>query len=149
MVVNFAANAAGADEYHWYWGDGTNDKGTASNIQHTYGVITTNYIVNLFLINECGDSTMVTHRLNEVGITEQALPIALYPNPLSTFLHVDLPAGAETLLNIYNAQGQLVRFQIPIDASNHRVDMSTLSPGSYIVRVLWENRPYYFSITKI
>ena len=149
MVVNFAANATGADEYHWYWGDGTNDKGTASNIQHTYGVITTNYIVNLFLINECGDSTMVTHRLNEVGIGEQALPIALYPNPLSTFLDVDLPAGAETLLDIYNAQGQLVRFQVPIDATNHRVDMSTLSPGSYVVRVLWENRPYYFSITKI
>ena len=135
MVVNFAANATGADEYHWYWGDGTNDK-VLRQISHTYGVITTNYIINLFW-SEMAIAPLVTHRLNEVGIGEQALPIALYPNPLSTFLHVDLPAGAETLLDIYNAQGQLVRFQVPIDATNHRGHDAF--SAVCVVRVLWEN----------
>ena len=149
MVVNFTASATGADEYHWYWGDGTNDKGTTPNAQHTYGVITLNYVINLILINDCGDSTVVTRRLNEVGINEESIPVNIYPNPTTSFIEVDLPLTADATLSAFNAQGQLVVPSRPVNATLNRVDVSELPSGTYTVIVMMDNRPYYFSVSKI
>jgi PKD repeat protein len=149
MVVNFTASATGADEYHWYWGDGTNDKGTTPNAQHTYGVITLNYVVNLILINECGDSTVITRGLNEVGVNEEEIPVNIYPNPTTSFVEVDLPQAIDATLSIFNAQGQLIMAEQLVNASFNKIDVSELPSGSYTLLVMMDNRPYYFSISKI
>ena len=149
MVVNFTASATGADEYHWYWGDGTNDKGTTPNAQHTYGVITLNYVVNLIPINDCGDSTVITRRLNEVGIYEESIPVNIYPNPTTSFVEVELPLATDAILSAFNAQGQIVVAERLVNATFKRVDLSDLPSGTYTVLVMMDNRPYYFSISKI
>ena len=149
MVVNFTASTTGADEYHWYWGDGTNDKGTTPNAQHTYGVITLNYVVNLILINDCGDSTIITRSLNEVGIYEESIPVNIYPNPTTSFVEVELPVAADATLSAFNAQGQLVVANRLVNATFNRVDLAELPSGTYTILVMMDNRPYYFSVSKI
>ena len=149
MVVNFAATATGTNEYHWFWGDGSFDKGTTPNAQHTYSVITLNYIVNLILINDCGDSTIVTRRLNEVGISEDLVPVQVYPNPTKSFVEIEFPFASGAVIIVYNAQGQIVVKEQIISASSSRVDLFGLPSGAYTIMVLIDNRPYYFSISKI
>lgn len=148
MIVNFVANTTGADEYHWYWGDGNSTKGTASNVQHTYGVISLNYTINLILINECGDSTMITKSLNEVGVEEQPLPLRWYPNPVSDLLQVEGSFNASTSIIIFNALGERV-LSTQISQGKNTLDLSSLPSGSYLFVTEGLSEPYHFIFLKL
>lgn len=54
-----------------------------------------------------------------------------YPNPVIDILHIDYP---ETITGavVYNLLGQRVKASI----SNNQIDMSALSPGTYIVKIM-------------
>ncbi|MGB1152509.1 MAG: PKD domain-containing protein, partial [Schleiferiaceae bacterium] len=123
MVVDFQATATGASEFHWFWGDGNFDKGNTPNAQHTYGVITLNYLVRLLLINDCGDTTEIRHRLTEVGVEEQMLRANLYPIPVVNELTVDLTEPLTGTVTVLSTLGQMVAHVQVIDQKIVRLSL--------------------------
>ena len=149
LIVDFQAIATGANQYHWFWGDGTFDKGTTPNAQHTYGVITLNYAVTLLLINDCGDTTTVTRSLNEVGITEKGTECRLYPNPTSISLRVEFPQTMKTRIQLFAPIGSVV---LDITSENRSwidIDMSDFPSATYTLRVLINDQWHYYPVVKI
>lgn len=149
LIVDFQATATGANQYHWFWGDGTFDKGNAPNLQHTYGVITLNYSVTLLLINDCGDTTSVTRSLNEVGISETGTECRLYPNPTRASLRVEFPQTINTRVQLFSSIGAIVHDVTTENSSWIDIDMSDFPSGTYALRVLIDDLWHYYPLVKI
>jgi PKD repeat protein len=145
MTVNFFASSTGATQYHWFWGDGTNDKGNSPNAQHTYGVITLQYTVRLLLINDCGDTTVITHSLTEVGMDENATDLKVYPNPTQGLVQFEFGSSVTADIEVFNAAGLKVAVARVLQANDFQLDLQSLPAGSYEVRIstdgqLWRRR---------
>ena len=149
LIVDFQATATGANQYHWFWGDGTFDKGNAPNLQHTYGVITLNYSVTLLLINDCGDTTSVTRSLNEVGISETGTECRLYPNPTRASLRVEFPQTINTRVQLFSSIGAIVHDVTTENSSWIDIDISDFPSGTYALRVLIDDLWHYYPLVKI
>jgi PKD repeat protein len=149
MVVDFQATATGASEFHWFWGDGNFDKGNTPNAQHTYGVITLNYLVRLLLINDCGDTTEIRHRLTEVGVEEQMLRANLYPIPVVNELTVDLTEPLTGTVTVLSTLGQMVAHVQVIDQKIVRLSLGELPAANYLVAIRTEDSYRYYRIVKI
>jgi PKD repeat protein len=148
MVVNFFATATDATAYHWYWGDGTNSKGNTPNAQHTYSVITLNYTVNLFLINDCGDSTLITHSLYEAGISDLGLNASIYPNPTQGLVNVVFEQSVTGTLRCYNAIGVQVYSNVMNQERTLQLDLTALPSGTYWLHFEGEESTWTQSIIK-
>jgi hypothetical protein len=80
------------------------------------------------------------------GINENKADIlSVYPNPASDHLNIALKAEFKTSVEIaiYNTTGQLVRKFSKVNANNTnelRLDISDLTPGVYMLRILDENQ---------
>lgn len=149
MVVDFQASATGATEFHWFWGDGNFDKGNTPNAQHTYGVITLNYLVRLLLINDCGDTTEVRHRLTEVGVREPDLQASLYPIPVSDELTIALQQPISGTVTVLSSVGQIVANREVHGEQTIRIQLETLPAANYIVAIRTEDSYSYYRIVKI
>ncbi len=71
--------------------------------------------------------------------------LRIYPNPASDHLNIALKAEFKTSVEIaiYNTTGQLVRKFSKVNANNTnelRLDISDLTPGVYMIRILDENQ---------
>lgn len=148
MVVDFAANATGADYYFWYWGDGTSASGTTPNAQHTYAVPSLNFNVTLFLVNDCGDSTQIQRSLNEVGLAERSFTGNVYPNPTMGKINVEFGSNKVEEIRIFDVKGVLMSEHTSFENSSYTLDLSTFPSGQYILWIIIEEQPYHFSITK-
>ena len=145
MTVNFFASSTGATQFHWFWGDGTNDKGSSPNAQHTYGVITLQYTVRLLLINDCGDTTVITHNLTEVGIAERSDLLEVYPNPTQGYVQIEFGQTVNGEIELFNAAGMRVTGGRVVEAQEFQLDLQSLPAGSYDLRIatdkyLWRRR---------
>jgi hypothetical protein len=129
-------------------GDGTNDKGNTPNAQHTYGVITLNYTVNLFLINDCGDSTLVTRSLTEAGIPDAEHDARIYPNPTQGELNIVFDRPVVGTLYYYSATGALLGQLEVNDEGSLTLDLSALPSGTYWLRWQGEDTQWNQSIVK-
>ena len=145
MTVDFFASSTGATQFHWYWGDGTNDKGNSPNAQHTYGVISLQYTVRLLLINDCGDTTVVTHSLTEVGLDENSTALKVYPNPTQGYVLLEFGSSVTADIEVFNAAGLKVAVDRVLQANEFQLDLQSLPAGSYEIRIstaedLWRRR---------
>ena len=148
MIVNFSANATNATSYHWYWGDGTSTTGVSPNVQHIFGVISLNYIINLFLINDCGDSTKVTHSLKEASVADAERNASIYPNPTQGELNVVFDQPVVGTLYYYAATGALLGQMEVNYESSLMLDLSALPSGTYWLRWQGEEAQWNQSIVK-
>ena len=149
MVVDFQATATGATKFHWFWGDGTNDKGNTPNAQHTYGVVTLNYTVRLLLINDCGDTTEVQHKLNEVGIAEDGISAEVYPVPFIDKLTVDFQNSTSGEVMLYSTLGKKILAVSFENEAKLVLDVANLPSGNYFVAIRSEENYSYYPIVKI
>lgn len=145
MTVNFFASSTGATQFHWYWGDGTNDQGSSPNAQHTYGVISLQYTVRLLLINDCGDTTVITRSLTEVGMNEYSTALDVYPNPTLGYVQLEFSAAVTGEIELYNAAGLKLAHETVTEANDFKLDLHSLPAGSYEIRIstdeqLWRRR---------
>jgi PKD repeat protein len=145
MTVNFFASSNGATQFHWYWGDGTNDQGSSPNAQHTYGVISLQYTVRLLLINDCGDTTVITRSLTEVGMNEYSTALDVYPNPTLGYVQLEFSAAVTGEIELYNAAGLKLAHETVTEANDFKLDLHSLPAGSYEIRIstdeqLWRRR---------
>ncbi|MBK7871115.1 MAG: T9SS type A sorting domain-containing protein [Saprospiraceae bacterium] len=60
--------------------------------------------------------------------------IEIYPNPASNLIHINLRNLRSEELELFNAQGQLVRFE-PIRSDYVQLSTTNLEPGIYLVRI--------------
>ena len=97
---------------------------TVSEDTYTYSVIARNgnkYSIPAFLVVKVGDTA-----INENGIYH----VAIYPNPTSGILYVELDTNFDA--TIYNYQGQVVMIT---SNNNGQIDMSGLTTGVYFVQI--------------
>lgn len=86
----------------------------------------------------CGANAIEVPTVAEAGV---------YPNPVAEVLHVEGCEG-DHLIEIFDMQGRCVRMQ-RLSGGDHRVDVASLAPGSYILRVEGANtRTARFVVTR-
>lgn len=74
--------------------------------------------------------------------------LSLFPNPTSASIYLDIPVeDANAKVFIFDTKGQLIKQQI-ITAFPSLIDISSLSPGMYLVKVQTENKGYKAKIVK-
>lgn len=148
MLVQFLANVSGYTSLIWNWGDGTQSITMATNISHTYPTTSLNYIIQLSLINACGDTLNIVRTLREVGIEEPNGAFAnLYPNPVrNELLTVNFKQPLTGNYQVFNSHGKLMLDGTLKDASDLKLNVSLLNPGHYIVRIqgesVWEQKRF-------
>ena len=144
MTVQFdGTNSTGGNSYAWNFGDG-NVNTTSNYPLHTYAVTSTAYVVSLTVTNTCGDSDIYSAVLGDVlGSNELSLMnVKVYPNPAKGLLTVESDAGVVGRISLVDALGRAV---IDFDANglnSQTIDVSNLSAGSYVLRVL-NNGQFY------
>ncbi len=87
----------------------------------------------------------------DVGIQEEKdTHLWVYPNPAADVLHIEIPqerAGAGAQLEILDALGR-VQYSGWMNSAREMVDLSAISSGIYIVRVLAEGRTFTTQFSK-
>lgn len=75
--------------------------------------------------------------VNNIPLTQERLHV--YPNPSSGTIQVDYrSSNDDSPLRIYNNKGQLVK-EVPVTSPNATINISTLSPGLYLLKKGKEN----------
>jgi hypothetical protein len=108
-----------------------------------------NYLVRLLLINDCGDTTEIRHRLTEVGVEEQMLRANLYPIPVVNELTVDLTEPLTGTVTVLSTLGQMVAHVQVIDQKIVRLSLGELPAANYLVAIRTEDSYRYYRIVKI
>ena len=84
----------------------------------------------------CSTSTVQAQLSNSQKRTEQVQPIdglRVYPNPvLGNKLYITSKSGKSKIVTIFNVLGEKVLFEV---MTTNELDISTLSPGIYVVQV--------------
>lgn len=62
------------------------------------------------------------------------IPVSIYPNPTTYFLHIDLSSTEPVSVDVFNALGQQV-FESKSTSGNIQLDASQWQPGLYSVRI--------------
>lgn len=153
--IQFTNNSQNAESYAWNFGDGagidlgelTGEEGfdlsqffgdgsttsTEENPTMTYNA-DGEYTVILTASNECGTSihqeTLTINSCTNIDEIEDG--ISIYPNPASN--NITIVNAENANIEIVNALGQVVYASENI-SSNHTIDISNLSIGTYFVKV--------------
>jgi hypothetical protein len=123
----------------WHWDFGfNNDTSVLQNPSYTYTQNGT-YTVCLAVTNTLGSDTVCkTVTIRGIGIDESAeLQWALYPNPTTGQLTLQLPRGLEpkaVMLRVTNLLGQHIPCQWSVEGSRLRTDLPTAS-GMYLLEL--------------
>jgi len=123
----------------WHWDFGfNNDTSVLQNPSYTYTQNGT-YTVCLAVTNTLGSDTVCkTVTIRGIGIDESAeLQWALYPNPTTGQLTLQLPRGLEpkaVMLRVTNLLGQNIPCQWSVEGSRLRTDLPTAS-GMYLLEL--------------
>ena len=85
------------------------------------------------------DTTVIQKVTESVLSTlpQEVFTVRVYPNPVSTILHValpDLPQGKAGTLEIYSSMGNPAISPKPL-RQEQSIDVSGISPGHYVVRI--------------
>lgn len=87
-------------------------------------------------ISDVYDSVEVNIESIEISDeTEEAIDIKIWPNPVQEYLFVNSPGAEQVEVKIINGSGDLVKDQT-YAYSNPNINMSTYSPGIYIVKII-------------
>ncbi|MEY3444030.1 MAG: hypothetical protein RLZZ519_2311, partial [Bacteroidota bacterium] len=137
----------------WNFGDG--NTGTGANPSHVYAANGT-YTVTFIQENACGADT-VTNTVTVNCLVGNTLPlgagILLYPNPTSgkVALELNIPHATQATLQLMDVNGKVILQQLTaLNAGNHNVelDLSQLSAGMYLVRVVAEDIHWQTKVVK-
>ncbi|RYD56624.1 MAG: T9SS type A sorting domain-containing protein [Sphingobacteriales bacterium] len=130
------SGAQHANRYLWIFGDGKTD---------TNRVITYNYSyrpgsVKLVVFNGCGSDTAeadLTLSVSDIAGKKNA-QLNVYPNPAQSFIMASIEGDVMLKeVHVINHLGQVVyRTQNEVNTKEHKIDISYLPNGHYIMRVL-------------
>ncbi len=144
--VQFTSTSTNASTYEWDFSEGT----TSSDENPSYSFTSAGYKDVSLLVtssNGCSDeysldsAIYVTSKIegnSAVDLTGSSAGFELYPLPMNDELTVVNNAGKSATLSIFSVDGRLVMSEVlAIDVNT--VDVSSLSSGSYVVKISGEN----------
>lgn len=146
MLVDFDGSASqNASRFVWDFGDGNKDS-TSLIPTHLYVTPSLLYQVTLTVYNLCGDDSILSFRLDEIGLDEYAslATINLYPNPSSGIFQLTWESGrtAPDEILVYTLEGKEVAKQlISLKEKNQekiQLDLSDEKAGMYLI-ILYAN----------
>ncbi len=132
------------------------------SIEYTYddsGNRLTRYIVNIktdtLQYNEQDSTLLITQNIDMQNNTQTNITntvdntqISLYPNPATDFLNINIINSLGTNeINLFTINGKLLQKQTT-NNSNSKIDLTNLSPGTYIIRIKSGNYNYQQKIIK-
>ncbi len=135
-TIGVTGSATGQlDSLYWDWGDGTVSHYLNQNtlITHTYAT-GGNYSLCLRAYNYCGvsDSCLI---ITGVGINEPfALPLNIYPNPVTSAVYIENPALLPLTVILYSVQGQKLQILKGSGPVLH-LNMEAYSSGAYLLEL--------------
>lgn len=143
LDYNFDATASTGTitTYSWDFGDG--NTGLGSTVSHTYAAAGS-YTVSLILAGDCGNDTTV-QTITDVSTNEFALAgLALYPNPASDKLFLQVAEGGSYSIQLNDASGRVVRTWNNAANSGEvlEFDVQGLRKGLYIISVVSDKGSY-------
>lgn len=149
--IEFTNTSTNADIYHWtfhgyeegiIWGT-SGDK--SPTFVYPFGGL---FPVMLVATNECGSDTLIRDILLKLppdGVEEvkTAIPIAVYPNPLTDFIRIEwfVPVPEKMELSIFNTIGMQIHSE-QLFSTGHNdktIDLSGLPGGIYFVKLAGSN----------
>ena len=75
--------------------------------------------------------------------------ITVYPNPAEDYVTLKIPQSIDASLKIYNVAGQIVYYaKKQALGQNHRIPVSYLSQGNYVLRITTDHHTTTFNILK-
>ena len=107
-----------------------------------------NYIIKLKVSDDRGMSHTFSRNLHIdqiTGVAENAETeaIAVYPNPASGMLHIQLPLGKHATLTLTDPSGKtLFKKQTTASDEPHTIDVQSIRPGWYILRIQTNGQMY-------
>ncbi|MGB1206926.1 MAG: T9SS type A sorting domain-containing protein [Chitinophagales bacterium] len=104
---------------------------------------TTTYTVTATTMQGCtstAEITIVVDLCNGIFDNQATLSCAIYPNPTSDFLYIDLPNVPQADVQIFNTTGQLIRSQKANAMTS--IDVSNFAKGLYYVSVKANEKSY-------
>jgi PKD repeat protein len=132
LNVSFTDKTMCADDVLWDFGDGT--VSTSNNPIHRYPTKDL-YHGKLYAFSEGGSDTAF-FTINLTGIGQLAMPrFTLWPNPASNFLVIEPDTRVqEYSVFITDLYGRIV-LNFPRIRNRNQLDINSLSPGIYLVRI--------------
>lgn len=101
--------------------------------------------------NGCSDTSDCISYYPSIGLDEKSTFVKYYyPNPVGNELHLHLkPCFHKVNLNLFNAQGQLVKTQFYKSFKEKlHVDLESLPKGSYVIEIKIDSRVEHLKIFK-
>ncbi|MBL4642996.1 MAG: T9SS type A sorting domain-containing protein [Flavobacteriaceae bacterium] len=93
--------------------------------------------------NDAGDKVVTTSTagFSVLGLSKEVkLDFALYPNPSTDFLVVQLPSGSlKAEISVFDVSGRLLKTS-SITSSANKIDVQDLSTGMYILKIQSEGK---------
>jgi len=82
------------------------------------------------------------------SLTEESISFSVYPNPTREFITITSSMNTEASILIYNLEGKIVQ-QTTISGNEKQIDLSELSSGTYLFKVVNNSQPTTFRVIKL
>lgn len=131
VIACYTSTSERAETLIWLFGDGNTSSNNVADTCHDYEDKEL-YYVKLYAFNSYGVDS-ITKKVDILGIDETDAQFELYPNPVSDMMVL----SGESLIDqvtVYNALGKISR-QFTVRAKRANLDLSTLRPGAYFIRI--------------
>jgi hypothetical protein len=86
--------------------------------------------------------------VNTVGIQENNLHLLIYPNPATVLLTLEFSSEEDRSIEVYDLLGQLVLQRISCSNQKYELNISELTKGTYILRILGQNKTENYRFIK-
>jgi hypothetical protein len=86
-------------------------------------------------INCLGELTDYAISINNIDLFT-TLKVKLYPNPANNFITIELDDTNETIIQLYNVNGQLILQKNTKGINKEYIDLTSLSNGLYLVKII-------------
>ena len=80
-----------------------------------------------------GNRNLVAHFISTVGVKEDMTSANIYPNPFTSVVRITTERTAQNI-SVYDVFGRLL-MQQPVSGMQFEIDLSELSPGTYLLQV--------------
>lgn len=149
-VVFFTNTSSGFDTLIWDFGDGATS--TEINPVHTYPA-SGDYVASL-AITKCGKSDVKTKTIHiESGVNTRFLnlkDVSIYPNPATNEVTIKLDREYKAIfISLVDVSGKNILKKKSLNVDFLHLDISGLSTGAYVLRIIADECFYSTTISKI
>lgn len=144
-TVQFTNESPNATQFLWNFGDGSTS--TLEHPTHTYAT-NQSYTVTL-TTNACGNSTSTTKTIQLNELSNEAVwkkEVQLFPNPSTDLVYLT-NLGFDTI-ELYDVLGRKMSIETNMENDIISLNIQSLSPGNYFVKLTKDQKTHHFPLVK-